>query len=170
MWSHPGKKLLFMGCEIAQEREWNHDNELDWFLLDDAAHAGIQRLVRDLNRLYRRESALHARDCEPSGFRWLIGDDRANSVFAYLRVGVDDGVPVLVVCNMTPTPRHDYRVGVPRAGAWREIMNTDSQFYGGSNVGNEGTVHALAHASHGEPQSITLTLPPLSTIMFRAEA
>jgi 1,4-alpha-glucan branching enzyme len=170
MWSHPGKKLLFMGCEIAQEREWNHDNELDWFLLDDAAHAGIQRLVRDLNRLYRRESALHARDCEPSGFRWLIGDDRANSVFAYLRVGVDDGVPVLVVCNMTPTPRHDYRVGVPRAGAWREIMNTDSQFYGGSNVGNEGTVHTLAHASHGEPQSITLTLPPLSTIMFRAEA
>jgi 1,4-alpha-glucan branching enzyme len=169
MWSHPGKKLLFMGCEIAQEREWNHDNELDWFLLDDAAHAGIQRLVRDLNRLYRRESALHARDCEPSGFRWLIGDDRANSVFAYLRIGVDDGVPVLVVCNMTPTPRRDYRVGVPRTGAWREIMNTDSQFYGGSNVGNEGTVHALAHASHGEPQSITLTLPPLSTIMFRAE-
>jgi len=169
MWSHPGKKLLFMGCEIAQEREWNHDAELDWFLLDDAAHAGVQRLVRDLNHLYRQEPALHARDCEPSGFRWLVGDDRANSVFAYLRTGADDGIPVLVVCNMTPTPRHDYRIGVPRDGAWREVMNTDSQFYGGSNVGNDGTVHALAHASHGEPQSITLTLPPLSTIMFRAE-
>ena len=170
MWSHPGKKLLFMGCEIAQEREWNHDRELDWFLLDDAAHAGVQRLVRDLNRVYRRESALHVRDCEPSGFRWLIGDDRANSVFAYLRIGADDDVPVLVVCNMTPTPRLGYRIGVPRPGAWHEIMNTDSQFYGGSNIGNEGTVHALAHASHGESQSITLALPPLSTIMFRAES
>jgi len=170
MWSHPGKKLLFMGCEIAQEREWNHDRELDWFLLDDAAHAGVQRLVRDLNRLYRQEPALHARDCEPSGFRWLIGDDRANSVFAYLRIGADDGIPVLVVCNMTPTPRPDYRIGVPRAGAWREIMNTDSQFYGGSNVGNDGTVHAGGRASHGESQSISLTLPPLSTIMFRAES
>jgi 1,4-alpha-glucan branching enzyme len=170
MWSHPGKKLLFMGCEIAQDREWNHDRELDWFLLDDPAHAGVQRLVRDLNRVYRREPALHVRDCEPSGFRWLVGDDRANSVFAYLRCGADDDVPVLVVCNMTPAPRHDYRIGVPRAGAWREILNSDSQFYGGSNLGNNGTVHAQPHAAHGEPRSITLTLPPLSTIMLRAES
>jgi 1,4-alpha-glucan branching enzyme len=169
MWSHPGKKLMFMGGEIAQEREWNHDRELDWFLLDDPAHAGIQRLMRDLNRLYRAEPALHARDAEPAGFRWMVGDDRANSVFAYLRFGADGSAPVLVVCNMTPVPRYHYRVGVPHAGAWREIANTDSRFYGGSDMGNEGAVHAVGSPSHGEQQSLELTLPPLATIMLRAE-
>ena len=168
MWSHPGKKLLFMGSEIAQEREWNHDGEIDWHLLADPAHAGVQRLVGDLNRLYRSEPSLHARDCEPDGFRWLIGDDRANSVFVFLRSG--DGAPVLVICNMTPVPRHRYRIGVPRAGTWREIMNTDSRHYGGSDLGNEGAVHAFAEPRHGESHAIELTLPPLSTILLRAEA
>src|ERR1044072_1235756 len=114
MWAHPGKKLLFMGCEIAQSREWNHDAEIDWDLLGDPAHAGIQRLVRDLNRLYASEPALHRRDAEPEGFRWLIGDDRANSVFAFLRQGREADAPILVVCNMTPVPRQGYRIGVPR--------------------------------------------------------
>jgi 1,4-alpha-glucan branching enzyme len=169
MWAHPGKKLLFMGGEIAQEREWNHDGEVDWFLLADPAHAGIQHLVRDLNRLYRTEPALHFRDCEPAGFRWIIRDDRANSVFSFARFGGEDDPPLLVVCNMTPTPHHHYRIGVPRTGAWREIANTDSRFYGGSDIGNEGTVHTTAVSAHGEPQSIELTLPPLSTILLRAE-
>jgi 1,4-alpha-glucan branching enzyme len=170
MYGHPGKKLLFMGGEIAQEREWSHDREIDWFLLDNADHAGIQRLVRDLNRLYGGEPALYVRDSEPAGFRWIVGDDRSNSVFAYVRIGNDDHVPVLVVCNMTPTPRHGYRIGVPRGGVWREIMNTDSRFYGGSDMGNGGALHTIPQASHGEPQSLDLTLPPLSTLYLRAES
>jgi 1,4-alpha-glucan branching enzyme len=170
MWSHPGKKLLFMGGEIAQEREWNHDRELDWHVLGDPAHAGVQRLVRDLNRVYRAEPSLHARDTEPGGFRWMVGDDRANSVFAYQRFGADGSAPILVVCNMTPVPRRHYRIGVSRAGGWREILNTDSQFYGGSNVGNDGAVYTVESPSHGEPQLLELTLPPLATIMLRAES
>ena len=169
MWTHPGKKLLFMGCEIAQEREWNHDGQIDWFLLDDPAHAGIQRLVRDLNRTYREQPALHGRDSDPAGFRWLVGDDRANSVFAYLRQGDDGEPPLLVICNMTPAPRHDYRIGVPSAGAWQEIVNTDSRFYGGSDMGNLGALHATPTPSHGEAQSIELTLPPLATLVLRPE-
>ncbi|MBV8391641.1 MAG: 1,4-alpha-glucan branching protein GlgB, partial [Alphaproteobacteria bacterium] len=149
MWSHPGKKLLFMGGEIAQEREWNHDGEIDWFLLDDPGHAGMQRLVRDLNSLYRREPALHRRDASGEGFRWVVGDDRSNSVFAFLRQGAEGVPPVLVVCNMTPAPRHHYRIGVPRAGYWREIANTDSRFYGGSDTGNDGGVATTADPAHG---------------------
>jgi 1,4-alpha-glucan branching enzyme len=169
MWSHPGKKLLFMGGEIAQEREWNHDGEVDWFLLDDPNHAGMQRLLRDLNGVYRREPALHRRDASGEAFRWVIGDDRANSVFAFLRLGAEGDPPILVVCNMTPAPRHHYRIGVPRPGYWREIANTDSRFYGGSDMGNDGGVATTADAAHGEPQSLDLTLPPLATIMLRAE-
>ena len=168
MWTHPGKKLLFMGCEIAQEREWNHDGQVDWHLLDDPAHAGIQRLVRDLNRVYRAEPSLHALDTEAAGFRWVVGDDRANSVFCYLRASADGKAPVLVACNMTPTPHHNYRIGVPHEGAWREIANTDSQFYGGTNMGNQGVVRTSRHPAHGEHQSIELTLPPLSTVVLRA--
>ncbi|MBS0223154.1 MAG: 1,4-alpha-glucan branching protein GlgB [Proteobacteria bacterium] len=170
MWSHPGKKLLFMGGEIAQEREWNHDREIDWFLLDQPDHAGVQRLVRDLNHLYRNEPALYARDSEPEGFRWIVGDDRSNSVFAYFRLGHADQAPVLVVCNMTPTPRHDYRIGVPRGGVWREIMNTDSRFYGGSDMGNSGALHAVPQGAHGEAYSLTLTLPPLASLYLRADS
>jgi 1,4-alpha-glucan branching enzyme len=164
MWSQPGKKLLFMGGEFAQEREWSHDRELDWPSLDDPAHAGVQRLVRDLNRLYVTEPALHARDCEATGFQWVIGDDRSNSVFAYLRLSADS--QVLAICNMTPVPRHHYRIGVSRPGSWREILNTDSAFYGGSDVGNHGIVHTSPVGAHGQAQSLELVLPPLATLFL----
>jgi 1,4-alpha-glucan branching enzyme len=169
MWAHPGKKLLFMGCEIAQPYEWNHDAEIAWDLLGDPAHGGIQRLVRDLNHLYTAEPALHRRDAVAEGFRWLIGDDRANSVFAFLRLGEEGDAPILVVCNMTPVPRQGYRVGVPKAGRWCEAANTDSRFYGGSDLGNGGGVVASDQPSHGQAHSVLLTLPPLSTVMLRAE-
>ena len=170
MWAHPGKKLLFMGCEIGQGREWNHDAEIDWGLLDDPAHSGLQRLVRDLNRLYAGDPALYHYDAEARGFAWLVGDDRANSVFAFLRVAPDHAPPVLVVCNMTPVPRHAYRIGVPRAGRWREVLNTDSRFYGGGDIGNAGDLRTDDQPSHGHAQSLALTLPPLATVMLRADA
>ena len=169
MWGHPGKKLLFMGCEIGAWREWNHDTQIDWHLLDDPAHAGLQRLVCDLNRLYAGEPALHVRDAAADGFAWVVGDDQANSVFAFLRQA-PGATPVLVVCNLTPVPRHGYRIGVPRGGSWREIANTDSRFYGGSDLGNEGAVQALPEPAHGHAQSLVLTLPPLSTIFLRGDA
>jgi 1,4-alpha-glucan branching enzyme len=169
MYGHPGKKLLFMGSEIAQKSEWNHDAEVDWPALADPAHAGIQRLVRDLNHVYAGERSLHERDARGDGFRWVIGDDRVNSVFAFLRTGDDGSAPILVICNMTPIPRAGYRVGVPHAGRWREIANTDSRFYGGSDLGNEGAVQTLQEPAHGEAQSLLLMLPPLATLMLRAE-
>ena len=168
MWTHPGKKLLFMGGEVAQWREWNHDDQLDWAALDDPNHAGVQRLVRDLNRIYAAEPALHARDCIDTGFRWVIGDDRANSVFAFRREGETGAAPVLVMANMTPVPRHGYRIGVPVAGRWSEIINTDSGLYGGSNVGNGGALESQPVESHGEAQSIEVSLPPLGVIALRA--
>jgi 1,4-alpha-glucan branching enzyme len=166
MWGHPGKKLLFMGGEFAQEHEWNHDQDLDWQSLDDSLHAGVQRSVRDLNHLYIAEPALHERDCDPDGFQWTIGDDRANSVFSFVRYAADQS-PVLVVCNMTPVPRHRYRIGVPLSGGWREIFNSDSDFYGGSNVGNSGRVETVDVQMHGHPRSVDLVLPPLSTIYLQ---
>ena len=168
MWSHPGKKLLFMGGEFAQEREWSHDREeLDWPSLNDPLHAGFQRLVRDLNRLYVSESALHVRDCQASGFQWVIGDDHSNSVFSFLRLS--DQARVLVVCNMTPVPRHHYRIGVERPGTWREIFNSDSTFYGGSNVGNAAAVNTDPVPAHGRAQSLALILPPLATIFLKPD-
>jgi 1,4-alpha-glucan branching enzyme len=166
MWGHPGKKLLFMGGEIAQDHEWNHDRELDWPSLQDFNHAGIQRLVRDLNRLYASEPALHQRDCESNGFQWTVGDDRANSVFSFLRYAANNP-PILVVSNMTPVPRHGYRIGVPLDGGWHEIFNSDSEFYGGSNIGNQGRVMAQEFAAHGQPYSVEIILPPLATIYLR---
>ena len=166
MWTYPGKKLLFMGCEFAQEREWNHDAGLDWFLLDDPKHAGVQTLVRDLNRLYREVPALHDGDCESAGFRWVVMEDAENSVFAYLRQSTAGAPPALVVCNMTPVPRQGYRLGVPQAGHWIERLNTDASIYGGSNTGNGGEVVASDHGSHGFPASLSLTLPPLGTIVL----
>ncbi|MGH8447026.1 MAG: 1,4-alpha-glucan branching protein GlgB, partial [Solimonas sp.] len=170
MWSHPGKKLLFMGGELAQEREWNHDAELDWPVLGQPLHAGMQRLVRDLNRLYAAEPALHAADCDGAGFHWLIGDDFANSVFAYARYGYGDARPVIVVCNFTPVPRIGYRVGCPRQGRWRELLNTDSRHYGGGDVGNDGTLLADAAPRHGQPFSLQLNLPPLAVVWLRHES
>jgi 1,4-alpha-glucan branching enzyme len=168
MWSHPGKKLIFMGAEIAQHREWNHDRSLDWYLLDEPAHIGMQLLVRDLNHLYRETPALHRKDCEADGFAWVVMDDREQSVFAYLRFGADGDKPVLIVCNFTPIPRLIYRIGVPFAGFWREILNTDAGIYGGSNVGNGGGAVAEEVASHAQPASLNLSLPPLATVMFQA--
>jgi 1,4-alpha-glucan branching enzyme len=168
MWAHPGKKLLFMGGELAQWQEWNHDAELDWALLDHPMHRGVHTLVRDLNRLYRELPALHALDHRPEGFHWVVGDDNHNSVFAWLRrAGPYSREVVLVVVNMTPVPRHGYRLGVPYAGAWQECLNTDAAVYGGSNVGNGGAVAAVDVPSHGQPASLALTLPPLATLVLR---
>jgi 1,4-alpha-glucan branching enzyme len=165
MWGHPGKKLLFMGGEFAQAEEWNHDRELDWHLLGDANHAGIRRLVGDLNRLYRSTPALHSKDTDPSGFEWIEASDGDNSVLAFAR-HADNGPPVLVVCNFTPVPRHDYRIWVPKPGSWIERLNTDSTHYAGSGVGNQGAVEAEASPWHQHPYSVSLTLPPLATLVF----
>ncbi|WP_137924774.1 1,4-alpha-glucan branching protein GlgB [Cupriavidus sp. 2SB] len=168
MWTHPGKKLLFMGGEFAQWREWNHDTELDWPLLDQPAHRGVHSLVRDLNRLYRDLPALHAMDHRSEGFQWIVGDDHQNSVFAYLRrAAPHSNDVVLVVVNMTPVPREGYRLGVPCAGVWEESLNTDAAIYGGSNVGNGGRVSTDASPSHGQAHSLALTLPPLATLILR---
>jgi 1,4-alpha-glucan branching enzyme len=166
MWTHPGKKLLFMGGEFAQWREWNHDAGLDWFLLDDPRNKGMQTLLRDLNFCYRERPALHVRDAEPAGFRWVVIDDAQQSVYAYLRFGTEQDSPVLVVCNFTPIPRFGYRLGIPQSGTWQEIVNTDASIYGGSNVGNGGFVQADPDPSHGLPCSLLLTLPPLATIIL----
>ncbi len=170
MWAHPGKKLLFMGGDIAQWHEWNHDGEIDWAAGDNPLHSGVRRLVRDLNRLYRGEPALHARDADPAGFQWLIADDRDNSVFAFLRRGADDVAPLLAISNFTPVPRHGYRIGVPRAGLWREAINTDAAIYGGANIGNGGAIHTVPMPSHGHQQSLELVLPPLATLYLKPEA
>ncbi|WP_166260709.1 1,4-alpha-glucan branching protein GlgB [Marinobacter salicampi] len=168
MWTHPGKKLLFMGCEFGQWREWSHDRELDWSLLSHPRHKGVQDLVRDLNRLYRETRELHQADAAPEGFQWVIGDDRKNSVFAWLRLD-QLGNPVLVIANMTPLAHSDYRVGVPREGAWTEIFNSDAAVYGGSNVGNGGQLLADETPLHGQPSSLSLSLPPLGVLVLRPE-
>jgi 1,4-alpha-glucan branching enzyme len=170
MFGHPGKKLLFMGCEFGQPSEWNHDGSLDWHLLGDPMHAGTQRLVRDLNHLYRQVPALHQLDCEPSGFEWVDCTDWEKSIICFLRKGRTPGDLALVVCNFTPEVRKDYRVGVPRDGLWVERLNTDSGDYGGSNVGNAGAVMAAGPPCHGRPFSLLLSLPPLATLIFVPQA
>jgi len=169
LWTHPGKKLLFMGGEFAQEREWNHDIGLDWQLLGDPLHAGVQRLVRDLNHLYRATPALYRRDCEPDGFAWIDAANGAESVLSFLRRGAETDGLAVVVCNFTPVPRENYRIGVPRAGCYRERINTDSTVYGGSGIGNFGAVEADPHPMHGHPFSLRLWLPPLAALIFTAE-
>lgn len=169
MWAHPGKKLLFMGCEIGQWREWNHDHQIDWYLTQYKEHQGVQTLVSDINRLYREEPALHQLDCVPQGFQWLIGDDAANSVYAWLRWS-NDGAPLLVVANFTPVVHESYRVGVPFAGHWAELFNSDADVYAGSNVGNGGGVAAEEESSHGQPYSLNLTLPPLAVVILKPGA
>ena len=171
MFGHPGKKLLFMGCEFAQEREWNHDQSLDWHLLDDPMHDGTRKLVRDLNQFYRATPALYQRDFTPDGFEWIDYADADRSVLSFVRRGQDAGALVLVVCNFTPVPHHGYRIGVPNAGNYRECINTDSMHYGGSNVGTPfGTAGSEDVPMHGRPHSIVVDLPPLSTVMFEWKA
>jgi 1,4-alpha-glucan branching enzyme len=165
-WSQPGKKLLFMGSEIAQWKEWNHDASLDWDLLNDANHRQIQLLVGELNRLYRSEAAMHELDCEQAGFHWVVADDADQSCLVYERVARNDQ-RVLVALNFTPMPRFNYRVGVRHAGLWSEILNTDATELGGSGHGNLGGVEAAPVRSHGRAFSLNLTLPPLGAVFLR---
>ncbi|MGI4745931.1 MAG: 1,4-alpha-glucan branching protein GlgB, partial [Janthinobacterium lividum] len=166
MWTHPGKKLLFMGSEFAQQREWNHDTGLDWWLLDDERHRGMQVLLRDLNTLYCGEPALHVKDTDQDGFRWVVLHDAEQSVFAWLRFGHYGQRPVLVICNFTPIVRHGYTLGVSQSGIWDELLNSDAARYGGSGVGNHGSVEAMDAEVGGQPASLTLTLPPLATLIL----
>ena len=160
MFGHPGKKLMFMGCEFGQEREWNHDHSLDWHLLGQKRHSGIASLIRDLNKLYRALPALHQLDCDPAGFEWMVTDDAGRNIFAWIRKGNDARDRCLVVVNFSPNVYHDYRVRVTLPGTWREVLNSDSEFYGGSNVGNAGEVHT----SGGIVPEVSLTIPPLGAI------
>jgi 1,4-alpha-glucan branching enzyme len=168
MWTHPGKKLLFMGGEFGQWREWHHERQLDWELTDDPMHAGVQRWLADLNRAYRDRPALHELDFEQAGFQWIDNCDSDNSILTFLRLA-KDGRCVLVACNFTPVVRESYRVGVPSGGAWREILNSDAPFYGGSGIGNLGRVAAEDTPWHGRAHSVSLTLPPLGIVVLEPE-
>ncbi len=165
MYAHPGKKLLFMGNELAQDREWNHDASLDWHVTSDPLHAGVQQLVRDLNVLYARTPALYERDAQAEGFRWLAQDAGA-SIISFERRGDAEGDRVIVACNFTPVVRREFRIGVPHAGAYSEIFNSDASLYGGSNAGNAGRVSAEEIPADGYAHSISITLPPLAAVMF----
>jgi 1,4-alpha-glucan branching enzyme len=167
MWGHPGKKLLFMGCEFGQTREWNADGSLDWHLLHYPLHQGVQRLVRDLNAVNRAYPALHQYDFDQRGFEWISHEDRENSVFSFIRKP-DNGEAVLVLCNFTPIARHGYRIGVPEQGSYREILNTDNSVYGGSGVLNN-VLHTEMISAHGRAYSLCLTVPPLATIMLKLD-
>jgi 1,4-alpha-glucan branching enzyme len=169
MWAHPGKKLLFMGCEFAQSAEWNYDASLHWDLLEHAEHQGVQSLIRDLNRHYREQPALHEVDFDSRGFRWLEANDAQNNVLAFARIGEDDSKPVVCVMNLSPVPRYDYRVGMPTCCRWRELLNTDSAYYGGSGVGNLGGVDAEAVPWHDQPFSALVALPPLGAVWLVPE-
>lgn len=166
MWTHPGKKLLFMGCEFAQPEEWNHEGELNWGASEQPAHAGMQRLVKDLNAVYRSTASLHVKDCDESGFQWL-SSDAAQSTIGFVRYGNEGDAPVMVMCNFTPVSREGFQIGVPAMGHWEEVLNTDSEAYGGGNIGNLGGCDAQAVPRDGQVASITLILPPLSTVILR---
>jgi 1,4-alpha-glucan branching enzyme len=167
MLGHPGKKLLFMGGEFGVTNEWNHDAQLDWGLLDDEMHAGLQRLARDCNRLYSSAPALYELDAQAQGFEWIDFQDASSSVLAFSRRGRDErGEHFIFVMNATPVVRTGYRLGTPRAGTYREVINTDSHFYGGSDVGNGGEIGTQAISAHGRPQSLLLTLPPLAVLVL----
>lgn len=175
MWAHPGKQLLFMGSEFAQEREWDEATTLDWYRLDDPGHRGVHRLVADLNRAYRATPALWTRDNDPSGFGWIDANDAENNVLSFLRLGDQpatgqsdgDGATLLAcVTNFSGAPHYGYRLGLPRAGRWQEVVNTDAITYGGAGQGNLGAVYATEEPHHGQPASAPLTLPALSTIWF----
>jgi 1,4-alpha-glucan branching enzyme len=167
MAAQPGKKLLFMGGELGQSREWAHDESLDWHLLEYPEHQGIQRWVEELNRLYRSEPALYELDCQPEGFEWIDCSDASASVISFIRKGKSIDPIVLVVCNFTPVVRYHYRVGAPHGGFWQEMLNSDAKEYGGSGQGNLGGVEASPISSHGRPYTLDLTLPPLSVLFFK---
>jgi len=162
MFAHPGKKLMFMGCEFGQEREWNHDGSLDWHLLDEPKHRGIQSLIRDLNNLNQSLPALHELDSDPAGFEWIVTNDANHNVFAWIRKGDAARERCLVVVNFSPNVYHEYRVKVPFPGPWREILNSDSAHYGGTNVGNVGRIETL----EGLVPYLNLTIPPLAAIFL----
>ncbi|MGQ0657809.1 MAG: 1,4-alpha-glucan branching protein GlgB [Chromatiales bacterium] len=167
MWSHPGRKLLFMGGEFGQWQEWNHEASLDWHLSGQGEHGGLQRWVSDLNRLYREEPALHDADVGPAGFEWIDCHDAENSVISFMRKSRNDSHIMLVICNFTPVPRSNYVLGVPRGGHWQEVLNSDAETYCGSGTGNMGGVEASPVPSHGHHHSVAVTLPPLATVYFR---
>jgi len=169
MFGHPGKKLLFMGGEFGQTREWDHDFSLDWHLSQYPPHRGLQRLVADLNRLYREEASLHELDVAPEGFSWIDCNDHDNSVVSLLRRARDPDNFTVFVLNFTPVPRHAYRVGVPTAGRYRELLNTDAAHYGGSNAGNAGLATTEEIPAHGYPHSLSLTIPPLACVVLKPE-
>ena len=170
MYAQPAKKLLFMGGEFGQWAEWAHDGSLEWDVLQYAPHAGLQKWVRDLNRLYRYEPALHEMDCDPAGFEWIDGNDADSSVVTLIRKGKTTSAIFLVACNFTPVPRIQYRVGAPRPGYWREVLNSDAEDYCGSGMGNSGGVEAVPVPHHGRPYSLVLMLPPLSVLFFKSES
>jgi 1,4-alpha-glucan branching enzyme len=169
MWAHPGKKLLFMGGELAQEAEWSHERSLDWHLLEDAGNAGVQAVVRDLNRVMRSEPALYEQDFDPAGFWWLEANDAGANVIAFARASKDGSRVLVCAANLAPVPRPDYRLGLPRSGRWREVMNTDSSFYGGTDTGNLGGIEAEPVGWHEQPFSAEVTLPPLGVIWLVPE-
>jgi len=168
MWGHPGKKLVFMGGEFGQRREWTHEGALEWWVLQYPEHAGVQRWVADLNKLYREEPALHQVDFDAAGFEWIDCHDAEKSVLSFLR-RPRAGPPVLAVCNFTPVPRENYIIGVPQSGYWRELLNSDAMHYGGSGIGNLGGAEAAPAPAHGRFHSLSLTLPPLSAIFLKPE-
>jgi 1,4-alpha-glucan branching enzyme len=167
MYGHPGKKLLFMGQEFGQWREWNHDRSLDWHLLDEPLHAALKRFVQDLNAHYHAEPALHQVDFDPAGFRWIDCNDNENSVVSLVRYARDRSDHVVMVFNFTPVPRHEYRIGVPDAGSYAELLNSDAEIYGGGNIGNGGHVASEPVAAHGFEQSLRLTIPPLGCLLLK---
>jgi 1,4-alpha-glucan branching enzyme len=169
MWGHPGKKLLFMGDDFGQWNEWNHDRSLDWDLLEQPLHSGLRRWVRDLNTFYRGQPSLYEVDFEPAGFEWVDCGDFERSVISFLRRAKDPADTTLFICNFTPVPRHDYRVGAPVNGYWREALNSDAPLYGGSGQGNSGRMEAVPLPLHGRPYSLNLTLPPLAVLVLRPE-
>jgi 1,4-alpha-glucan branching enzyme len=171
MWAHPGKQLLFMGCEFGQESEWSEERSLDWWLLDNPDHRGVQSLVRDLNQVYRTTPALWSTDVDPEGFAWIDANDADGNVFSFLRRGKRGQEQSLLACvaNYSGSPKEGYRVGLPLTGRWAEVLNTDADAYSGSGVGNMGAVYAEAVEHHGQPASVTLRIPPLGVLWLRYE-
>jgi 1,4-alpha-glucan branching enzyme len=171
MWAHPGKQLLFMGSEFGQESEWSEGRSLDWWTLDYADHRGVARLVHDLNAVYRETPAMWTRDTDPAGFAWIDANDSSGNVFSFVRSGGDESTDSLLACvaNFSGGPHENYRLGLPRAGKWAEVLNTDAEGYAGSGVGNLGAVHTDPVPYHGLPQSASLRVPPLGTLWLRWE-